>query len=105
MVPRGGALLIGIHNSWASRRFGALGSHAGLLDELPVRDAMNGDGSHLQVVAGSRRAWKVAFVFSIGGEACHHLVAFGDLLFDVVIAGRRFPKDFERLLQSFSPGS
>ena len=60
-----------------------------LLRELAVHNAVNGDGGHLQVMASSRCAWEVAFVFSIRGEARHDLVPFGNLLLNMVIAGSR----------------
>src|SRR5580700_9875704 len=60
---------------------------------------MDSDRGHLQFIASFGGAREITFVFSKRSEARYHLIPFGDLIFDLVISGRRFPENLESLLQ------
>src|ERR1051326_7263000 len=64
---------------------------------------MNGNGSHLHLIARSWSAGKITFVFAKRSEPRHHFVSLGDLIFNPVISGGCFPEEFEGLLQTFPP--
>src|SRR5215471_390967 len=73
-----------------------------LLNQLPVRDAVNRYRRHRQGVAGAWSTRQVAFVLSNRREARHDLVPFGNLLVDAVIPWSRIPEYPECLLQPFA---
>src|SRR4051812_45508591 len=60
---------------------------------------------HFQITARSGGTGEVAIVLSPGGEACHHLISFRDLILDAVVAGSGLPENFESLLQPFPTGT
>src|ERR1041384_8681314 len=64
---------------------------------------MNGNGSHLHLIARSWSAGKITFMFAKRSEPRHYFVSLGDLIFNPVISGSCFPKEFEGLLQTFPP--
>src|SRR5436190_20671268 len=62
---------------------------------------MNGDRSHLHLIAGSGSAGKITLMFAKRSEPRHHFVSLGDLIFNPVISGSCLPEEFEGLLQTF----
>ena len=66
---------------------------------------MNGDRSHLHLIARPGSAGKITFVFAKRSEPRHYFVSLGDLIFNPVISGSCFPEKFEGLLQTFRPGA
>jgi hypothetical protein len=66
---------------------------------------MNCDRRHLHVVAGSRDAGQVTFVFAICGQAGHHLVAIGKLVLDLVITQQQGSAEALFLIHFFSPAT
>src|SRR5438093_4616266 len=71
-----------------------------VLDDLAVGNPVNGDGHHRQFLSARGNAGQVLGVPPVRCQAGHHPVAFGDLVLDLVTAGRRFPEDLEGLLQA-----
>src|SRR5690349_19961149 len=73
-----------------------------LLDRCPVRDAMDGYRGDFQMIAGRRSSWKIAFMFTVRGKARDNLIAFGNLVFDIVMAWRCLPKYLKGLFDAFA---
>ena len=59
---------------------------------------MDRDRRHLQIVSGRGRAGQILFMFSVRRHPGYDFVALGDLIFDLVITGRRFPENLKGLL-------
>ena len=63
------------------------------------------DGMTRPVTSGTHwGAGQIAFVSAVGSEARHDFIAFGDLIFDHMVAGCRVEKELEILLQPLAPG-
>src|SRR6059036_4280407 len=69
-----------------------------MLDDLPVLDPPDRDPADPDVLAGPRNAEELALMFAVRGHASGDLVAFGDEVFDYVIAGRASDECPEGLL-------
>ena len=73
-----------------------------LLGELPSSNAVDHDGGHLKLVTCPWSTGKVPFMRAVRGKAGHNFIAFGNLIFNVMISRRSCLKELERLLQSFT---
>jgi hypothetical protein len=57
-----------------------------LLRQLPIRDSVNRDGRHCHSVAGAWRTRQIRLMFARRCQARDDLVAFRDLIFDLMNA-------------------
>src|SRR5580698_6458880 len=75
------------------------------LGDLAVFDAVDRCRGHRELAAGGGDPGKVSFVYAVGGEPGHDLVAFGDLILDFMSARRGVPEHAERLLETLPAGA